>query len=257
MKLKTLFDLTGKNALVTGGSQGIGKAIALGLAESGANVIIQYNSNHKKAEQSLSELREYQVRSEMIAGNLSNGDVPQRIFNYCTHHLGKLDILILNASIQINNHWEEVDYNQFESQMKVNLWSNLKLIQLFSGEMRKANWGRIITIGSVQQKRPHPEMIVYSASKSAIENMVVSLAPDLARNKITINNLSPGAIATQRNKKALSDPGYARKVVEKIPIGRVGEAIDCAAMAVLLASEAGSYITGQSLYIDGGLGIPK
>jgi NAD(P)-dependent dehydrogenase (short-subunit alcohol dehydrogenase family) len=121
--------------------------------------------------------------------------------------------------------------------------------------MQRAKWGRILTIGSVQQARPHPEMLVYSATKAALANLVRSLAPQLARDGVTINNLAPGAIATGRNAEVLADEAYLRKVLAKIPLGYVGESHDCAGLAVILCSEAGRYITGQNVFVDGGMSL--
>jgi NAD(P)-dependent dehydrogenase (short-subunit alcohol dehydrogenase family) len=122
--------------------------------------------------------------------------------------------------------------------------------------MKQQGWGKILTIGSVQQKRPHPDMLVYSASKSAIANMVKSLAVQLAPSGININNLAPGVIGTTRNKDVLHDPVYLEKAKSKIPLGYIANAEECASLAVLLCTDAGKYITGEDIYVDGGMNIP-
>lgn len=253
--LKELLNLSGKNALVTGGGQGIGKAIAMGLAEFGANVIIQYHSNHEKAGQTIKELEKFGVKTGSIAANLANGDSIELIHDYCQSALGNIDILVLNASIQIRKYWEEITLEEFEEQINVNLRSSIFLTKRFVPYMRSKEWGRIITIGSVQQRKPHPLMTVYSATKSALENLTISLAPDLAKNGITINNVAPGAIRTGRNEKVLSDKTYYNKVIEQIPLKKIGEPVDCTGICVLLASEAGGYLTGENIYVDGGMGL--
>jgi NAD(P)-dependent dehydrogenase (short-subunit alcohol dehydrogenase family) len=131
----------------------------------------------------------------------------------------------------------------------------LLLIQMLAPAMQEKKWGRIITIGSVQERKPHPNMLIYSASKAAQTNMVQSLALQLAPDGITVNNIAPGVIYTDRNVEALSDAEYAKKVTATIPVGFYGEPEDCAGMVRLLCSEAGRYITGQSIYIDGGKGV--
>ena len=118
--------------------------------------------------------------------------------------------------------------------------------------MKKMGWGRIITIGSVQEAKPHPDMLVYSATKAAQTNMVKSLALQLAKDGITVNNVAPGVIYTDRNMEALADPVYAKKVMDSIPVGFYGEPEDCAGIVELLCSDKGRYITGQSIYVDGG-----
>jgi NAD(P)-dependent dehydrogenase (short-subunit alcohol dehydrogenase family) len=121
--------------------------------------------------------------------------------------------------------------------------------------MKENGWGRIITIGSVQQTKPHPDMLIYSASKAAQENMVRSLSLQLAPFGITVNNVAPGVIATDRNVQALSDAEYAQKVRDSIPAGFYGQPEDCAGIVSLLCSGDGRYITGQSIFVDGGKSI--
>ena len=121
--------------------------------------------------------------------------------------------------------------------------------------MKRQGFGRIITIGSVQEAKPHPDMLIYSASKAAQENMMRSLSLQLAKDKITVNNVAPGVIYTDRNVDALSDPEYAKKVTDSIPLGYYGEPRDVAGIVSFLCSEEGRYITGQSIYVDGGKSV--
>ena len=121
--------------------------------------------------------------------------------------------------------------------------------------MKKKGWGRIVTIGSVQEAKPHPDMLVYSASKAAQTNMMKSLSLQLAKDGITVNNVAPGVIYTDRNVEALSDTEYAKKVTDSIPVGFYGEPHDCAGIVSLLCSEEGRYITGQNIFVDGGKGL--
>ena len=129
------------------------------------------------------------------------------------------------------------------------------LVQAAVPHMKKAGWGRVITVGSVQEAKPHPDMLVYSASKAAQTNMMRSLSVQLARDGITVNNVAPGVIYTDRNVEALSNPEYAKKVTDSIPVGFYGEPEDCAGIVSLLCSEDGRYITGQSIYVDGGKSV--
>ena len=126
------------------------------------------------------------------------------------------------------------------------------LIQKAVPHMREQHWGRIVTVGSVQEAKPHPDMLVYSASKAGQRMMAQSLAGQLAKDGITVNNMAPGVIATDRNVEALSDPAYAKQVADSIPCGFYGEPKDCAGAVLLMCSDEGRYITGQSLYVDGG-----
>lgn len=255
-KISELMQLSGKRALVTGSSQGIGRAIALGLAEYGADVMIHYGRETSKAEAVRAEVEAMGRRCGIVGANLEEQDSAEKIFHSASDVLGGIDILVLNASVQIRRPWPEISYLEFRKQVDVNLGSSLWLIQKFTPGMQQRKWGRILSIGSVQQVRPHPEMLIYSATKSAQVNLVRSLAPQLARDGITVNNLAPGVITTGRNSDALADQEYLQKVLAKIPAGYCGAPCDCAGLAVLLCSEAGRYITGADLAVDGGMGLP-
>lgn len=166
-----------------------------------------------------------------------------------------VDVLILNASVQYRKPWEQITLRECYDQLNSNFISSLMLIQAAVPYMRQKHWGRIVTVGSVQETKPHPDMLIYSASKAAQTNMVQSLSLQLAKDGITVNNIAPGVIYTDRNYEALSDPVYAQKVKDSIPVGYYGEPDDCSGMVSLLCSESGRYITGQSIYIDGGKSV--
>jgi glucose 1-dehydrogenase len=255
MTIKNAFNLTGKTALVTGGSQGIGKAITLALAEYGANVIINYRSGKDLAEETFREVTHLGVECHLIACDLSFVSSSKTIARYLEENNLDVDILVLNASVQIRKSWNEVTVEEFDLQFSTNLRASLFLIQELYPTMQKQRWGRILTVGSVQQLRPHQQMIAYAASKVAQVSMVKSLAPQFGPYGVTINNLAPGAILTGRNEEVLKDEKYKAGVEAKIPLGFIGEPVDCAATALLLCSEAGRYITGQDIFVDGGMGL--
>lgn len=255
MEIKNLFNLKGKTALVTGGSQGIGKAISLALAEYGANLVINYRSGKELALQTEKEIKAMGVDCHLLACDLSELNSAKTISTFLKERNLDVDILILNASVQFRKPWNEVTTEEFELQINTNFRASLFLIQELYPSMQKKNWGRILTVGSVQQVRPHQQMIVYAASKNAQLSMVKSMAPQFAPYNVTINNLAPGAIATGRNEEVLADKEYKSIVESKIPVGYVGEAIDCAPTALLLCSDAGRYITGQDIFVDGGMGL--
>lgn len=256
MAIRELYDLNGRNALVTGSSQGIGKAIALGLAEMGANILVHYRGEKKLAENVVNEIRKSGVKSESVGADLSKPESAEYLASESRRLIGPVDILVLNASIQIRRKWQEISLQDFELQVNVNVLSGLLLMQKFIVHMQKQKWGKILTIGSVQQNRPHPDMLVYSASKAAICNMVKSLAVQLAPYGININNLAPGTIDTIRNRDVLTDTAYLEKVKSKIPVGYIAQPRDCVSLAVLLCSDAGRYITGENIFVDGGMNIP-
>ena len=253
--INNLFSLKGKTALVTGGSQGIGKAISLALAQNGANIIINYRSGKELAEQTAGELLGMGIKCHLIQCDLSLLDSAKTISAFIRNNKLEVDILVLNASVQIRKTWDEVTPEEYDLQLNTNFRASLFLIKELYPLMYQKRWGRILTIGSVQQVRAHQQMIVYAASKVAQVSMVKSLAPQFAPFGVTINNLAPGAIATGRNEEVLADKNYRALVESKIPVGYVGEAYDCASLALLLCSEAGRYITGQDMFVDGGMGL--
>jgi glucose 1-dehydrogenase len=253
--IKNLFNLQGKTALVTGGSQGIGKAISLALAEHGANIILNFRSGKELADQTTAEIISMGVQCHQIQCDLSRLDSAKTISGYLQENKLEVDILVLNASVQIRNSWDAVTPEEYELQMNTNFRASLFLIQELYFTMQQKKWGRILTVGSVQQVRPHQQMIVYSASKVAQLSIVKSLAPQFAPFGVTINNIAPGAISTGRNEEVLSDAKYKAMVESKIPVGYVGEAEDCASLSLVLCSDAGRYITGQDMYVDGGMGL--
>ena len=168
---------------------------------------------------------------------------------------GDVDVLVLNASVQFRHHWNEITYEEFDRQMRVNLYASLRLIQLYAPAMLEKRWGRIIAIGSVQEFVPHKDMAIYAASKSGLDNLVKNLAKQFGSRQVTVNNVLPGAMLTPRNADAVSDKAYLAKVVSGIPLGCMGKASDCNGIVRLLAGEEGSYITGATICVDGGMSL--
>ena len=240
-----------KRALVTGSSRGIGRAIALALAEDGFEIVLHCAGNIAKAQEVQAMIAANGGTATIIRADLCNLEDTARL----AQEAGDIDVLVLNASLQIPNRWDQITPDECLQQLNCNFVSSMMLIQGLSPYMQQKKWGRIVTIGSVQESKPHPNMLIYSASKAAQTNMVHSLALQLAKDGITVNNVAPGVIYTDRNVEALSDAEYAQKVRNLIPVGFYGEPSDCAAMVSLLCSEQGRYITGQSIYVDGGKGI--
>ncbi len=240
--------LLGKRALITGSSRGIGRAIALSLAEAGADIVLHYAGNAAAAKETAEKIAALGVRVQTAQADLSAVDGAETLWK----QVGDIDLLILNASVQIKKPWESISDADFDTQINCNLRSSLKLIQLAVPHMREKGEGRIITIGSVQEAKPHPDMLVYAASKAAQTMLVKSLAAQLAPDHITVNNVAPGVIYTDRNRDALADAAYAQKVMESIPLGFYGQPEDCAGVVRLLCGAEGRYITGQSIFIDGG-----
>ena len=240
-----------KRALITGSSRGIGRAIAVQLAKDGYDILIHASSNRTKAEETRDIIEKFGGMATIEMADLTNLEETKNL----VQRMGEIDVLVLNASLQYRTSWNEITMEAAKEQLNCNFLSSMILIQGAVPYMKEKGWGRVITIGSVQEAKPHPDMLVYSASKAAQTNMVQSLALQLAGDGITINNVAPGVIYTDRNVEALADEEYAKKVTSLIPVKFYGVPEDCAGIVSLLASEAGRYITGQSIYVDGGKSI--
>ncbi|MBE5040575.1 SDR family NAD(P)-dependent oxidoreductase [Ructibacterium gallinarum] len=240
-----MFDLTGKRALVTGSTQGIGFAIAKTLAEYGASVCVNGASSMEKCKAASAKIE----NCVPILADLSDSSGVDRLYAQS----GDVDILVLNASIQQKNDWQIVTAEEFDRQMICNVRNSFLLIQKYIPYMKQRGWGRILTIGSINQYKQHPELVAYAASKSAQFNIVQNMARQLAPYGVTVNNLSPGVIETPRNQAALADAAYRKRVEDSIACGHTGKTGDCAGAALLLCSDAGRYITGIDLIVDGGM----
>jgi NAD(P)-dependent dehydrogenase (short-subunit alcohol dehydrogenase family) len=240
-----------KTALITGSSRGIGRAAAIRLAKDGYRVIIHGAGNMAKAQEVKEIIEQNGGVAEITMFNLCNTN---EISDFAKS-LGDIDVLVLNASLQYKKPWQEVTVQDCLDHFHCNYIASLMMIQAVVPHMQKQKWGRIITVGSVQEAKPHPNMVPYSASKAAQTNMMHSLSLQLASDGITVNNVAPGVIYTDRNTDALSNSEYAKKVMDGIPVGFYGEPNDCAGIISLLCSDEGRYITGQNIFVDGGMGV--
>ncbi|NJK91440.1 MAG: SDR family oxidoreductase [Blastochloris sp.] len=249
------FDLRGRRALVTGSSRGIGAALAQVLAQAGADVMVHYTGHQEGAASVVESIRALGRVSGMVQADLGEEDAVGRVMRETRACVGDPDIVVSNVAIQVPEPWLEISMEHFDRQVRTNWRSALQLVQESTPAMIKRKWGRILTIGSVQEAQPHPQMLVYASLKAAQTLMVKNLAKQLAPEGITVNNLAPGVINTDRSKARLTDAAYLEKVLSWIPSGRLGEAVECAGAALLLCSDAGSYITGQNLYVDGGMSL--
>lgn len=240
-----MFDLTGKTALVTGSTQGIGFEIAKILSEFGARVFVHGASDENKCMQASRKIK----AAAPVCADLTEPDCADKLYSVT----GDVDILVLNASVQYKRKWDEFSPEEYDSQMNCNVKSSYLLIKKYAGGMKNKGWGRIVTIGSVNQYNQHPEQSLYGVTKAAQLKMVQNIAPVLAPFGITVNNIAPGCIDTPRNEKVLSDPEFKKNVESGIPLGYIGKPSDIAPAVLLLCSDEGRYITGAELVIDGGM----
>lgn len=240
-----MFDLSGKKALVTGSTQGIGFEIAKILSIHGATVYINGAESSEKCIAASEKIK----GSIPVKANLLKTDEIDSLYE----KTGDVDILVLNASIQYKRAWNEYTDEEYDIQMNCNLKSSYLLIKKYSEGMKKRGFGRIVTVGSVNQYNQHPELSLYGVTKAAQLKMVQNIAPLLAPYGITVNNVAPGAIDTPRNADAFKDETFRKNVEQKIPCGYVGKPEDVAPAVLLLCSDEGRYITGADLTIDGGM----
>lgn len=247
--IQKLFNLHGKRALVTGSSRGIGYAAAMTLAEAGAHVIFHASKPSEKLDEALAEARKKGFSCEAVDADISTAEGLKKLISA----VGNADILVLNASIQTYMTVEEFDEQEFDREYHTNVKASFELVKAFLPGMRERSFGRIIALGSVNQYRPSPRLCLYAGTKAAQANLILGLARNNAKFGITANNVAPGVIATDRNSAVLSDAKTAENIRKLIPAGRFGTAEDCAGLILLLASDAGSYITGEDITVDGGM----
>lgn len=240
-----MFDLSGKKALVTGSTQGIGFAVAQCLSHHGAKVYVHGVSSEEKCRKACADI----PNASYVLADLADEDCADRLYRAT----GSVDILVLNASVQIRGGLDDITDADFDRQFYTNVRSTMKLVQKYTPGMREKKYGRIVTIGSVNQYKQNPQLMVYAATKSAQMNFVQTMAKLLAPEGITVNNLAPGVILTPRNDEVLQNASYREKILKAIPCGYEGTPWDIAPAVLLLCSEEGRYITGTDMIIDGGM----
>ena len=246
-----MFDLTGKIALVTGSSRGIGKAIASALGKSGAQVII-----HGRTKGEALFCTEEQLRNKGVSVHTEYADVydPEQIkdmFSRITKKFGKLDILVNNAAILSRKPFLELSYEEWDKIMQTNSRGYFLCSQYAAKMMMTNNYGRIINVSSISQFEAAPGRIHYCASKAAIGMLTKGMALELAPYGITANAVLPGSIHTDFNDDVLSNKEYYDNCIQGIPMKRIGKADDIAGAVVMLSSDEASYISGAQIVIDG------
>jgi glucose 1-dehydrogenase len=253
--------LKGKNVLVTGGTSGIGQAIAVRFAEYGANVAINYLRQPEEATETeeqvhdcVRRVHQQGVRDVIVQGDVSKEDEVVGMVDQAVDELGGLDVLVNNAGIQISRPSHELSAADFEKVLAVNLrGAFLCARQVIRHFMATDTPGVIINISSVHQRIPKPDYLGYSVSKGGMQNLTTTLALEYAGRGIRVNGLGPGATITPINRAWVDDPVKKEMVESHIPMVRAGTADEMAGVTCFLASDDAAYITGQTLFVDGGL----
>ncbi|SEF42716.1 SDR family NAD(P)-dependent oxidoreductase [Bosea lathyri] len=244
--------LSGRTALVTGAARGIGLAIAAALAKAGAHSVL-HDRDGVEASAAIAQLHEDGLQASLLVHDLVDPRAPALMQADLVALQREPDILVLSASAEIRQRWDAVDDDALATQSEVNLHATARLIKAFLPGMIARGFGRVIAIGSVQESRPNADCLYYAATKAAQTSMILNLARTIRASDITFNVIKPGAILTDRNRTVLADRSYEAAVLERIPLGRIGEPQDCAGTALLLCSVEGGYINGAEIAVDGGL----
>ena len=249
------FRLDGRTALVTGARREIGRAIALALAGAGARVAVHHAGTDDEARDATAVVADIEAmggQARAFGQDFALDDAGASLAA-AVSHWAAIDILVLNASIELPEDYRAITREHFDRQIAVNLRTTLELLQALVPPMAERRWGRVVTIGSVQQIMPHPAMMVYAGTKAAQLNWTLNLARQFGGRGVTVNNLAPGAILTARNRTQMAAEGEA--LTRRIPAGRLGAPDDLVGAALLLCSPAGAYINGTNLFVDGGRAI--
>jgi glucose 1-dehydrogenase len=252
------FRLDGRVALVTGARRGIGRSIAIAFAAQGAYVAVHHVNNDEERRDAaavVAEIVAHGGRATAFAADFAISGTAAQVATAVSAELGPIDILVLNASIELLEDYTTITPERFDRQIAINLRAPLELLQAAVPSMKSRGWGRVLTIGSIQQLKPSRRMLVYAGTKSAQQNWVRNFAREVGPTGVTVNNLAPGAIWTARNDERLADDEIRGQLEQRIPVGRVGKAQDLVGAALLLCSEAGAYINGADLFVDGGMAV--
>jgi glucose 1-dehydrogenase len=261
LRRRSMPGLQGKNVLVTGGSSGIGQAIAVRFAEHGANVAVNYLTTPEEAAETeqqvhacLGRVRQQGVRDILVRGDVScEQDVVGMVLE-AAEGLGGLDILVNNAGIQLSRPSQELTSADFDRVLAVNLRGAFlcarEAIKRFVAE---ATPGVVVNISSVHELIPKPSYLAYSVSKGGMQNLTRTLALEFAGHGIRVNAIGPGATITPINRAWVNDPVKAEMVASHIPLNRAATADEIAGVCAFLASDDAAYITGQTIFVDGGL----
>lgn len=246
--------LQGKVALVTGASQGIGRAIAERFAREGADVVVNYRSGPDMAAQVVATARACGVRAVAVRADVGVVADVQSLMESAVRAMGRVDVLVNNAGVESHAAFWDVTEQDYDKVLAVNLKGPFFATQALVRHLRATGRaGRIVNISSVHEELPFPNFAAYCASKGGLKMLTRNLAVELGPLGITINSVAPGAIATPINTALLNDPVKLRSLTGQIPLARLGTTDDVTGVAVFLASDEAGYVTGSTYVVDGGL----
>ena len=247
----SLFDLTGKTALVTGSSQGIGLALARGLAAAGAGVVLNGRDTAKLAD-AAAALTAGGARVETLAFDATDHDAVRAAIDGFEADRGPIDILVNNAGMQHRAPLEEFPADAFQRLLQTNVASVFNVAQACARHMIRRGAGKIVNIASVQSALARPGIAPYTATKGAVTNLTKGMATDWARHGLQCNALAPGYFDTPLNKALVEDPAFSAWLEKRTPAGRWGKVEELVGACIFLSSDASSFVNGTTLFVDGG-----
>ena len=244
------FSLENKVALITGGTSGLGKMMALALAKAGAFVWIA--SSRDNADETLQEIKQQGSNGSFVQADVTSSDALEKIVSQILKESNSIDILVNAAGINLRTSAEELTLNEWQKTIDINLTAPFYLSQLVADTMKKNNWGRIINIASLQSLRAFDNSIPYGASKGGVMQLTRALAQAYSKDGILVNAIAPGFFRTNLTESLFQDPDKLEALANKTMMGRNGEEKDIFGISVFLCSDANSYVTGQTVFLDGG-----
>lgn len=244
-------DLTGKVAVVTGASRGIGRAIAIKLAEAGANIFFNYNGSPDAAKETAAMVTEIGVEVEAMKANIADSEEVTAFFKQAVERFGRIDILVNNAGITRDNLLMRMKENEWDDVIATNLKGTFLTTKAVSRTMMKQRYGKIVNIASVVGLIGNAGQANYVASKAGVIGLTKTSARELAARGINVNAVAPGFITTEMTDEL--DEQTKEMMLSQIPLGKYGTTDDVANAVLFLASDASAYITGQTIAIDGGM----
>ena len=244
------FSLENKVALITGGTSGLGKMMALALAKAGAFVWIA--SSRDNADETLQEIKQQGSNGSFVQVDVTSSDALEKTVSHILEQSSRIDILINAAGINPRTSAEELTLNDWQKTIDINLTAHFYLSQLVADTMRENNWGRIINIASLQSLRAFDNSIPYGASKGGVMQLTRALAQAYSKDGILVNAIAPGFFRTNLTESLFQNPKKLKELANKTMMGRNGEEKDIFGISVFLCSDANSYVTGQTVFLDGG-----